>query len=45
MILILFSFGTLDYVNPLTDIKKEKYFEYKLYTQYAIYYGKDQRSN
>ena len=36
MKLILFSFGTLDYVNPLTDIKKEKYFEYKLYRQYGI---------
>ena len=31
IILILFSFGTSDYVNPLIDIKKEKYFEYKLY--------------
>ena len=31
MILFLFSFGTSDYVNPLIDIKKEKYFEYKLY--------------
>ena len=31
MILILFFFRTLDYINPLIDIKKEKYFEYKLY--------------
>ena len=41
IILILFSFGTSDYVNPLIDIKKEKYFEYRLYRQYAIYDRKD----
>ena len=37
MILILFSFRTSDYVNPLIDIKKEKYFEYRLYRQHVIY--------
>ena len=41
MILILFSFRTSDYVNPLINRKKEKYFEYRLYRQYAIYDKKD----
>ena len=35
--LILFSFGTPDYVDPLVNIieKKEKYFEYRLYRQHS----------
>ena len=41
MIIILFSFRISDYVNPLIDIKKEKYFEYRLYRQHAIYDRKD----
>ena len=41
IILILFSFGTSDYVNPLIDKKKEKYFEYRLYRQHVIYDRKD----
>ena len=35
--LILFSFGTSEYVDPIINIieKKEKYFEYRLYRQHA----------
>ena len=41
--LILFSFGTPEYVDPIINIieKKEKYFEYKLYRQHASIAGND----
>ena len=41
--LILFSFGTPEYVDPIINIieKKEKYFEYKLYRQHATIAGND----
>ena len=41
--LILFSFGTPEYVDPIVNIleKKEKYFEYRLYRQHASLSGND----
>ena len=38
--LVLFSFGTKEYVDPIVDIieKNEKFFEYKLYRQHATLY-------
>ena len=41
--LILFSFGTPEYVAAILNIieKKEKYFEYILYRQHASLIGKD----
>ena len=39
--LILFSFGTPEYVDPILNIleKKEKYFEYRLYRHHATLNG------
>ena len=41
--LILFSFGTPEYVDPIVNIleKNTKYFEYRLYRQHAYLYGDD----
>ena len=41
--LILFSFGTPEYVDPIVNIieKKEKYFEYRLYRQHSNLDGKN----
>ena len=41
--LILFSFGTPEYVDPILNIleKKEKYFEYRLYRHHATLNGVD----
>ena len=41
--LILFSFGTPEYVDPIVNIieKNEKYFEYRLYRQHASLNGND----
>ena len=38
--LVLFSFGTKEYVDPIVNIieKNEKFFEYKLYRQHATLY-------
>jgi TFIIF-interacting CTD phosphatase-like protein len=41
--LILFSFGTPEYVDPILNIleKKEKYFEYSIYRHHATLNGVD----
>ena len=41
--LIIFSFGTPEYVDPIVNIleKEEKYFEYRLYRQHATLCGND----
>ena len=41
--LVLFSFGTPEYVDPILNIieKNTKYFEYKLYRQHASLNGDD----
>ena len=41
--LILFSYETQEYVDPILDLieKKEKYFEYRLYKEHTKFNGKD----